>query len=39
MTDENEDYNERVPYAHRMALISDRYYEVVSFPLFIYRVS
>ncbi|KAG8368498.1 hypothetical protein BUALT_Bualt15G0051900 [Buddleja alternifolia] len=27
VTDENKDKNERIPYAHRMALISDEYYE------------
>ncbi|KAL2477386.1 Serine carboxypeptidase-like 1 [Forsythia ovata] len=27
LSDENIDYNERIPYAHRMALISDEYFE------------
>ncbi|KAG8368505.1 hypothetical protein BUALT_Bualt15G0052600 [Buddleja alternifolia] len=28
LTDEKKDNNERIPYAHRMALISDEYYEL-----------
>ncbi|CAI9786818.1 unnamed protein product [Fraxinus pennsylvanica] len=28
LTDPNIDYNERIPYAHRMALISDEYFEL-----------
>ncbi|KAG6409008.1 hypothetical protein SASPL_132037 [Salvia splendens] len=31
VTDENADINERIPYAHRMALISDKQFEVFSF--------
>lgn len=29
LTDPDIDYNERVPYAHRVALISDEYFEVI----------